>query len=233
MTKRGSRRRGNRKRQNNASRMEVVMGSEIELVSGASGTLTTVPLVPATFTRALAIADTFAFYRFKRVKVTIHPNVYEAIDIQGQLTAGYLAGVAPDTPPASDNDVYNLTRHIKHGYGRNLPTTMVLEPRDLIGNVQLKWFKTIAGTPDAQFEIQGNVFFWSVARGASSASIQSWNVTFDYTLELQSFVPTTSTPFIRFMHSTPEEKQKSLSVLGGKTYLELDPDMLRVLKITN
>lgn len=206
------------------------MGSEIELINAATGTLSTVVLIPATFVRALAIADSFAYYRFKKVKVTIYPNVYEAIDIQTQLTVGYLPGVAPDTPPANDDSVFQMSKHVKHGYGKCTNTTMTVPYADLVGDAQVKWFKTIAGTPDAQFEIQGNFFFWPVTRGASAASAASYNVGFDYTIEFQNFVAPSNTPFLRFkMLKSKEDKEKAVLELAGERYLKLDEEMLASL----
>lgn len=214
-------------------RKEVVMGSDVIFIPATPAGLTTVVLQPATFVRALALADSFAYYRFTHVKMTIHPNVYAAIDAQSQITAGYLPGVAPDTPPANDNSVYQLSKHAKHTLGKTVPTSMTVTASDLVGDAQIKWFKTIVGTPAAQFEVQGNFFFYVTPFGAAAGSMTTWNVTFDYVLEFQNFVVPANTPFLKLAHQSADEKKQQTIEIAGERYLRLSEDMLRALRIDN
>jgi len=104
---------------------------------------------------------------------------------------------------------------------------------DLIKDGQITWYKTKAGTPDAQFEIQGNLFFWPLARGAGAASVQAFEVTVEYECEFQTYVPITSTPFVRLLHLPTDVKRSLVTVLDGNSYLKLTSDMLQALKLDN
>ncbi len=210
---------------------EVIYGRDLLTVGAGAPGLTQVILVPATFDRALAIADSFAFYRFKNVKIIVSPNVSaSSVDYSASMAMGFLPGVAPDTPPASQDNVMNLSRAKFHGFGKTVDTILNLRPKDLIMDAQLPWFKTIAGTPDSQFEQQGIVYFYWFNRGAGTPP--GFSVVVEYIIEFQGLVPTTSTPLRRILTQSAKTGGEIIDV-GGSRYLHLNQEILRALRLGN
>lgn len=173
---------------------QLLYGHELRSVS-STGALQVV-LVPFSFTRALALADNFQYYRFKKVKVTVLPSMvgtsYSAA-IPQSVAVGYEPGPAPDTPPASQNDVMNLSRSVFHGRGQTVNSHLNLGSNDLLADSPIKWYKTIAGTPDAQWEQQGVVYFFAAANTGTSVS---FDVLYDYEIEFQGLMVASSTPAV-------------------------------------
>jgi hypothetical protein len=174
------------------SKIIMIVGHELFTIT--SLTLTQRVLVPFSFTRALAVADAYSYYRFKKVKLTVHPSELATASGTSQeptLAVGFSPGPAPDTPPASQNDVYNLSRSIFVGSAMTMPTAMTLKPKDLLVDSPIKWYKTLSGTPDTQWEQQGVFYFFP---GITSGSAVAYNVTVDYEVEFQGLMVPTSTP---------------------------------------
>ncbi len=189
-----TRRRRNRKALANSAGSAITKVEGHELFSVTSTTLTQRVLIPFNFTRALAIADNYSYYRFRRVNLTVHPSelaTTSGTSIEPTLAVGFSPGPAPDTPPASQNDVYNLSRSIFVGSAMTMPTRMKLTQKDLMVDSPIKWYKTIAGTPDVQWEQQGIVYFFP---SVTSGSAVTYQVTFDYEIEFQGLMVASSTP---------------------------------------
>ncbi len=189
-----TRKRRNRKGLTNAAGSAITKVEGHELVAIASTSLTQRVVVPFSFTRALAIADNYSFYRFRKMNVTVHPSelaTTSGTSVEPTMCVGFSPGVAPDTPPASQNDVYNLSRSIFIGSAMTRPTTMKLSMKDLMADSPIKWYKTIAGTPDAQWEQQGVIYFFP---GVTSGTAVPYQVTFDYEIEFQGLMVASSTP---------------------------------------
>ncbi len=156
------------------------LGARVETISGRSvlnyGAGAAVSaLSPALFSRAGAIADLFQFYRFTKIKVTVVPA---SSGFTTSTVIGYAPGAVIDTPPNTQAAIIELPAAVWHGLGKTVDTVMTLGRKELVSDAQIPWFKTIAGTPDAQFEIQGN-FYLFVAVGSS--------VIYEYTVEFQSW----------------------------------------------
>ncbi len=130
-----------------------------QLYNSSNASVTTVPISPASFTRALAIADLFQFYRFVKVVVKQMPvTIDTSLGTTKYVIHAFAPGSEFDTPPTTPAQLIELPRYIYHGLGKGVDTVLNLGRKDLLAHAQLPWFKTIAGTEDPQFEIQGNLY---------------------------------------------------------------------------
>ncbi len=210
-----------------AQQIEVCCGSDAIGIIAAG--LTQVRLVPATFNRASAIGDNFAFFRFTKVEFIIVPDIYNsATDAVSSLAIGYIGGVAPDTPPASVDDVLNLPNSRMHGYGKTVDTVFTVGKKLLVGETPLKWYKTVAGTLDSSFEDQGGLFLYLVKRGAGT--LGNWVCHVKYTVEFTGFLASGNTPMRKaIMPFIPDDKKKEIVSIGDKRFLPLDDALVRAL----
>lgn len=155
-----------------------VVGARPEKVSGrslftyAAASVTTIS--PASFARALAIADVFQFYRFTKLRVK---NIPTGI----QSTFGYAPGAAFDAVPNLASQVTELPIAVNHGAAKSTDTILNVPRKELMGDSQIPWFKTIPGSPATQFEIQGNLYVVPAATGIIleiewECEFQSWNL---------------------------------------------------------
>lgn len=149
---------------NRGANIETVSGRTLVTVSGA----VTTPISPASFPRAAAMADVFQFYRFVDLKVTILPGS------TGGHTTGFAPGSGFDTAPTSTAQILELPFAAISPASKTVDTVFKVPRKELLRDTQLPWFKTIAGTPDAQFEIQGNLYSVSTA----GLFIVDWRVEF-------------------------------------------------------
>jgi len=138
------------------------LGSKIETVSGRSfvnflygtGNNAVVPLIPATFPRALAMADVFEFYRFTSIKMDCIPGA-----AAGAYALGY-SNQTFDTAPTTVSGVIELPQAVWQVSDSSVyRAPLTLGRKELVDDSPLKWYKTIAGSPDDLFEVQGNFYF--------------------------------------------------------------------------
>ncbi len=203
MTKRtgGRRRRGRRNGSAAGQKWETISGQQL-FISTSNGVLTQVPVAPSSFTRVLAIADSFSYYRFTKIKIEMLPSLEDAgsgTQVYVSLALGYLPGVAPDTPPANEASVLALPYANFLSQGSAVPRRITIPRRELVGDGQLKWYKTIAGAADSQFETQGIIYGW--AAGSTITNGVNWMV--HYTCELQGWILAGNTPL-----SVPKDVSK-------------------------
>jgi len=170
------------RKKNNSSRQNGqnsrVAGSRPEKVSGRTlfsfTTTGSIVISPAAFARALAIADVFQFYRFTKLRIKNIPTGVAS-------TFGYAPGAVFDTPPTLASQVTELPYAVNHGDAKTTDTILNIPRRELLGDSQIKWFKTIPGSPATQFEIQGNVYVVVPVTGVIleveyEVEFQSWNL---------------------------------------------------------
>lgn len=163
---------------NDSDSIEVFSGRQLFNTSGTINTVSTINISPASFTRALAVADIFQFYRFTRIKVIQPPVAFNNTNVTAAIVHAYAPGSGFDTAPTTYAQLVELPKMLYHGQSKTIETNMTLNRQDLLKHVQLPWFKTIAGSPDAQFEIQGNLYNIAIY------TTQSFIV--EYTVEFQS-----------------------------------------------
>ncbi len=190
-----------------------MFGSRIEVVSGrsvvnyAASTVNTLNISPnSVFPRILAIADVFQFYRFTKLKITNIP-------LDTSVVFGYAPGALFDTPPANSQSIIELPMAVWHGSAKFADTILTIPRSELIKEAQLPWFKTIVGTPSAQFEIQGNLYT-SVGAGANGATL-----VLEYTVEFQSWNLAGNSPL------------KPLSLAANTTSVKASPNSKSSLSI--
>jgi len=142
----------------------------------------------------LAIADNYQFYRFTRIKIELLPSTEDqatGTQTSASLAAGYLPGPAPDSPPASEASILALPHANFLSQGSTVPRRITLPRRELVGDGIVMWYKTIAGTPDAQFETQGIIYTFASAAGTITNGV---NFFVHYTVEFQGWSIATNTP---------------------------------------
>lgn len=182
---------------------------KVERISGrqlfnfSSGSAVTIPLQPSSFNRALAIADVFQFYRFVKCRVRCLPA-----NLGDSFVIGYAPGAAFDTPPTTTTQIIEFPVAVAHGRAKSVDTIMDIPRKELVNDAQLSWFKTIAGTPDAQFEIQGNLY------GLISTGVATpISVVIEYTIEFQSWNLAAQSPLVPL---TASAQQQSTGVVSKK-----------------
>jgi hypothetical protein len=160
--------------------VEIICGRQI-FTTGTINVVGTLSISPASFTRALAVADVFQFYRFTMVKVIIPATAPTATTGTGaaSTSVAYAPGAVFDTPPTTIAEIIALPKYLHMGNAVNVDKIMTLNQKDLLSHVQLPWFKTIVGTEDTQFEIQGNLYYLSSIVANASYIIE-------YRVEFQS-----------------------------------------------
>ncbi len=168
------------------ARVEKIAGRQYFNASATPGSI--VPISPAAFSRALAIADVFQFYRFTKLNVHMAPT-------GTTYSLGYANGAAFDTAPTTTGEVIQLPYAQLMTSTQTTPVHLNVPRAELVKDSQLNWFKTIPGNPDTQFEIQGNLYL-----GAGAATTVAFYM--DYEVEFQSWNLATNSP-LRLLSSVP------------------------------
>ncbi len=190
-----------------------------QLFNSTNASATTVPIAPSSFTRALAIADLFQFYRFTKIRVVQPPiSVNTTSGTTQYVIHSYAPGSEFDTPPTTPAQLVELPKVMYHGLGKAVDSNLVLSRKDLLSHAQLPWFKTIAGTEDSQFEIQGNLYNLNNVGSAVSYYIE-------YDVEFQSPNLAAQSPFFRTPKSSEGQsnpESPDIVTLFGAKYVLLD-----------
>lgn len=194
------------------------LGARVEVVSGrsninyAANSANVLNISPASFSRCLVMADVFQFYRFTKLRCIAPPNGGTA------STVGYAPGAAFDTPPTTNAAVIELPQAIWVSGTKTMDTVLDIPRSELLQDAQLPWFKTIAGTPTAQFEIQGNIY--TIAGTAGIALVFEWTCEFQsWNLAAQS--PLIALPAIKLpkrVNGEDDERISDAIIVGGVTY---------------
>ncbi len=176
---------GRKRRGPAGAKSEVVMGRSLITITASS--MNVIQISPnSAFPRALAIADVFQFYRFKKLRVNLCPGT--------ELTAGYAPGAAFDTPPTTSAQVIELPVAILQSSAKTTDTVLNVPQKELLNDAQIPWYKTIPGVPSTEFEIQGNLYILA-GSGVSRVYIdyavefQSWNLAAQSPLFKNTLVP--------------------------------------------
>lgn len=194
----GRRRRGRGKSQKVAvagQKAEVIQGQQL-FTATANASLVTIPIRPSSFTRVLAIADSFSFYRFTSLHIEVLPtweNESAGTQDYGSLAYGYGPGALPDTAISTEAGVLALPFADFMSNGSTVPRKLRIPRKELLKNSQILWFKTILGTPDEQFETQGYIYLWATINGSFSNGI---NLMIKFTCELQGWILAANTPWL-------------------------------------
>ena len=209
------------KRKNKGGNKSAPAGARVEIVSGrtnvnyAATSSNILPIQPSSFARCLAIADVFQFYRFTKLRVTVIP-------VDNSVVVAYAPGAAFDTAPTTFAALIELPIAKYHGSAKFMETVMDVPRKELLGDAQIPWFKTIVGTPAAQFETQGNLYV--TTGGGANGGI----LVIEWTVEFQSWNLAAQSPLVYLPGSVEQgspstsgdDKKRSADclVVGGVTY---------------
>ena len=139
----------------------------------ATPTFATISIDPTLDPRIQAIAEYWQYFRFVAIDVVIHkggPNATWSSAVDHFTAVGYNPRV-PNTAPTTYQEVVELQRSVVSGFKEFVPTTLTLRRKDLLGDVPLKWYQTVAGTEDTQWEKQGVIYIASAAIGAATSNM--------------------------------------------------------------
>lgn len=195
-------RKGGTSSSNSPDSIEVFSGRQLFNTNGSANTVNTVNISPATFTRALAVADIFQFYRFTKIKVIQPPVGFNNTTVSSAVVHGFAPGSEFDTPPTTIAQIVELPRVLYHGLSKTMDGNLTLGRKDLLAHAQIPWFKTIVGTEDPQFEIQANLY--------NIASVATISYIIEYTVEFQSPNLAAQSPLERYV-----QQQQRLNLLSG------------------
>ena len=194
------------------ARIEKVSGRGLFITAATPGSIFTI-LNPTVFPRAAAMADIFQYYRFTKLDIELKPT--------GTAYAlGYANGAAFDTPPSTAAEVTALPFSKYITIPQTVSEKLSIPRSELLKDSQLKWYKTMAGTPDAGFEIQGNVYL-----GAGITT--TINLVIDYEVEFQSWNLANNSPLralssvpvgVSSQESSPGSERPNVLYLNGAVY---------------
>lgn len=122
-------------------------------------------LTPAIDNRLVIIAEIYQYYRFTSLKFSVMPAITATNDTDTSL--GYLPRV-PNAAPTTHAEINNMTVATFKSRGQTVPSKLVVPRSIVLGDAPLKWYQTIAGTEDSQFEVQG---YYVVASNVVSAAV--------------------------------------------------------------
>lgn len=157
-----------------------------------------IPLLPASFSRAAAEADTWAHFRVPSLSFRLLPTPSAGI-----MAAGYVGGVE-DTPPATFNTISELIPSCFLGLGQTCPTNWIRVPRiDLAG--PFPWYKSVAGAADPTEESPGAL------RLGGSGATDFFALEVKGTFEFKTAVSTANTPLaVRVRAQLREERRDAI-----------------------
>lgn len=166
-------------RKGGKGRVEKLCGSiAINYTAATSANFPLQPSNSAWGTRAVSLSNAFNLFRYTKIDLQwCDPGTNNAM--------GALMGTT-DVFPATVADVMQCEYSAGAGVGLTTNTKLSI-PRSFLLKTPAQWYKTVSGTPEPDFEVQGNLFMVTSA----SANI----VIFAYfEIEFSDWAPTGSTP---------------------------------------
>lgn len=133
----------------------------------AAPTITSANMSPAFELRLAQIAEAFQYYRFSKITVSLFPCKTATND--SAVSVGYIPRT-PNTAPATHYEVCTLPASAHKSHSQTVPARMMVSKNVLLGDAPLKWYQTVVGTEDTQWEIQGVVYFASNVVSAAVAN---------------------------------------------------------------
>jgi len=170
------------------------------VLSGGAGTIS---MMPVTFPTASALADSYEFYRIKFLRYRLHPG--EAAAFTGPIGVCYIPGVT-DNPPTTTAGIANIDNHLILTNRQVSPTKWVKVTGAKLSSY-MTWYKTVAGTPDSDVEIQGVLYL-------SGVTTDHYDIEVEAIFEFKTLVPIGSTPEARRQRAILAEKERLLKILS-------------------
>ncbi len=130
-------------------------------------TITSANISPAFEQRLAQIAEAFQYYRFSKLVVSLFPAQTATND--SAVSVGYIPRV-PNTAPTTHYEVCTLPSSTHKSHSQAMPSKMIVSKNVILGDAPLKWYQTVVGTEDTQWEIQGVVYFASNVVSAAVAN---------------------------------------------------------------
>jgi len=214
-------RRGNSR--NSADPIERVPFKLLTTFNAAGGstlnapTINAINLSPAIDSRLASIGDAFQWYRFSKLHVTLVPSITVTNDTYA--TVGYIPRV-PNTAPTSHGELVALPASAHKGAGQSVPAKMMIGRNILLADAPIKWYQSIVGTEDTQWEIQGQYIFAANVVSAAVATPLVYMV--EGVCEFKGRSALTQTPLFKqpkpLPCTTPKESSIPSIVVGDAVY---------------
>lgn len=194
-----------RKSKKGKNRVEVLCGSCSLNYSAA--TSANFPITPSNAnwdSRANALADAFNLYRFTRITLKwCYPTTDSVV--------ACLMGTTDTFPTTISNAIQ--CEYSAHGSLGQTTVSSLAIPRSFLLKTPAQWYKTEPGTPDPDFEVQGNIF-------VVTPSVATIRIFAEYEIEFSDWAPTGSTPM-------PSLNTRAAELA---TLLESRPELIDVLE---
>ncbi len=136
----------------------------------ATATVNTISVTPAMEARLAAIADVYQYYRFTELSVSLTPHIDNVSAGDVATSVGYLPRI-PDTAPTNHVQIQAMPASAYKGMGQTMPAKMRVPRNVLLGDSPLAWYQSVAGTQDAQWETQGQIFIGGTASQNPSTAV--------------------------------------------------------------
>ncbi len=186
----------------------------------AAPTISTVSIVPAFDARLAAIAEVYQFYRFTQLRVFLCPHINEVTADDVATSVGYLPRT-PNSAPTTHVQIMAMPSSAYKGMGQTMPSKMSVPKSILLGDSPLKWFQSVAGTEDTQWEVQGVVYIAGTSTNVAGASAVFY---LEGVCEFKGRSATQQTPLykspivINNNEKTVSSGEKEMVLVGGYPY---------------
>ncbi len=180
--------------------------------------ITSVNLNPAIDARLASIADAFQWFRFVELKVMLPPAATPTAD--SDASVGYIPRV-PNSAPTTHSELMSLPASAHKSRGQSVPAQMRVPRSILLGDAPIKWFQSIQGTEDTQWEIQGQ-YILAINTNTSSAGVQQTYIV-EGICEFKGRSALTQTPFYKHSpHTCTTSPDPSIpAIVVGKAVYKL------------
>ena len=177
--------------------------------------ITSANLTPAIDSRLTTIAEAYQFYRFVDLKVILCPAANPSSD--SDASVGYVPRVV-NAAPTSHNELMGLPASVHKPRGLSVLAVMRVKRNILIGDAPLKWFQSIPGTEDTQWEVQGQYIF-AINTNTSAASVQQTYIV-EGVCEFKGRSPLSMTPLYKQPKTVSTSLDNSIPaiVVGNAVY---------------
>jgi hypothetical protein len=158
------------------------------------------------FSNIAAVADSYALYRYVRLRFRLHPSLAPGAVNSDPCSAAYITGIV-DNPPTTHVIMMNTLPSVFVGPMQREPSHWVtVSSEDLHGYTQ--WYKTIVGSPDPSTEIQGSIVI------LTDTSAGAFRVEVEGTVQFQELLNTSVTSAERQARMNMIERERILSILA-------------------
>jgi hypothetical protein len=163
-------------------------------------------LAGQSFSNIAAVADSYALYRYVRLRFRIHGSLNVSTSNTDPCSVAFITGIV-DNPPTTHVIMMNTLPATFVGSQQREPSHWVtVSSEDLHGYAT--WYKTIVGSPDPSTEIQGALVILTDTNNGG------FRVEVEGTVQFQELLNTSVTSAERQARMNMIERERILSILA-------------------